>query len=456
VLRRCVEAAIRSASLTGPDAEVLVVVNGRGDAPGLGPVDSPMVRVVYLDQPNVSAARNCAITKARHDVVLFADDDVLVPEPWCTQLRAALADEGAAVVTAPVRVPVSGPVTALVNYQRKFDSQPPRPDDPGTLLTANFGLRRDLVPGDVRFDERFTVVGEDADFSYQLWTAGIHFRLLTGATEVPHELPEGLEPVIERSMRYGKGTVLSLAKRGLGPKLLPAFGPWYQTVTNPDYDRSCRYAEIVRPDVRDAFRIYAAILNFGYLVGVLHALGNSLGQPVVRLDLDQMTAAWERAAERANERVAGLSEADWQSLPLDYSRLGDPVAGTESGCIADAVIVELKTALCQHAPIAADLASNGRPAPNGQPGSSGRPGPNGEAGSSGRPGPNGGGGAAQAWASFLVGPTTRGRVRAVLDELRDRRDTPISKADLDNFARSTGLPFRVCCELVEREFYQLA
>jgi hypothetical protein len=364
---------------------------------------------------------------------------VLVPEQWCTQLRAALRDEGAAVVTAPVRVPVSGPVTALVNYQRKFDSQPPRPDDPGTLLTANFGLRRDLVPGGVRFDERFTVVGEDADFSYQLWTAGIHFRLLADATEVPHELPEGIEPVIERSLRYGTGTVLSLAKRGLGPKLLPAFGPWYQTVTNPDYDRSCRYAEIVRPDVRDAFRIYAAILNFGYLVGVMRELGNCLGRPVVRLDLDQMIAAWEHAAERANERVAGLSAADWQGLQLDYSRLGGPVGGPESGGIADAVIAELKTALRQHAPVAADLASNGH-------GSAGHGGPNGT---------GGGGKAAQAWASVLVGPTTRGRVREVLDELRGRRDTPISKADLDDFARSTGLPFRVCCELVEREFYQL-
>lgn len=95
VLRRCVEAAVRSATAAGQDAEVLVVLNGRADAPGLGRVNSPLLRVVRLDQPNVSAARNRAIALARHNVVLFADDDVLVPRQWCAQLRAALRAEPA-------------------------------------------------------------------------------------------------------------------------------------------------------------------------------------------------------------------------------------------------------------------------------------------------------------------------------------------------------------------------
>jgi hypothetical protein len=437
VLRRCVEAAIRSASLLGPDAEVLVVLNGRADAPGLGRVDSPLLRVVRLDQPNVSAARNHAIALARHDVVLFADDDVLVPRQWCAQLRAALADEGAAVVTAPVRVPVSGPVTAMINHQRNFDSQP-RPDGPGTLLTANFGLRRDLVPGHVRFDENLAVAGEDGDFNHQLWTAGLRFRLLGRAEPVQHELPEGIEPIIERCLPYGEGSVRSLTKRGLGPRLLSAFGPWYQAVTDPAADRSRRYAELVWPVARDAFRIYAAISKFCYLAGVLHAVGASQGRPVISLDQAQLTAALRYAAALAGARAAGLTAADWRGMPVDYSRLRDapacpavpagpaaaaaPAGQYRDGDYAGSVISDLKIAMRAHAPLAAGL-----------PGCGGQPGQD------------------EDWASALAGPGTKVLIRQVLDELRGR-DAPVSEADLVRFARLTGLPFRVCCELVEREF----
>ena len=434
VLRRSVEAAICSASLVSQDAEVLVVVNGRSDAPGLGCVDSPLLRVIQLDQANVSRARNTAIAEARHDTVLFADDDVVVPQPWCAEMHAALRDPGGAVVTARTRVPALGPLTALLDYQRNFDSQPPQPEDPGKLLTANFGLRRDLIPAEVRFDENFTTVGEDFDFGHQLWAAGIWFRCLGEATPVPHELPEEIEPNIERCLRYGEGTVLVSTKRGEQPKLLPVFGSWYKATMNPDYHGSRKYAEFVWPDVRAAFRVYAGILNSAYLVGCLYSLGMSLGRPVIRMDHDQLTAAWEHAAARADELVSKLSAADWRDLPVDYARLaGSSASRAQPDDLADSIIADMKAALSKYAPLTEDPPAPGSKdtAKAGQPAGRGRE---------------------RRWESGLAGPETRARVRQVLDELRGR-DGPISEADIDNFARVTGLPFRVGCEIIERDLY---
>ncbi len=434
VLRRSVEAAIRSASLVSQEAEVLVVVNGRADAPGLGCIDSPLLRVIQLDQANVSRARNTAIAQARHDTVLFADDDVLVPQPWCAEMQAALRDPGRAVVTARTRVPVSGPLTALLNYQRNFDSQPPQSEDSGKLLTANFGVRRDLIPPEVRFDENFTTVGEDFDFGHQLWTAGIWFHLLSQATPVPHELPEEIEPNIARCLRYGEGTVLVSTKRGEEPKLLPVFGSWYQATMNPNFRGSRKYAEFVWPNVRTAFRVYAGVLNSAYLVGCLYSLGVSTGQPVIELDIDQLTAAWEHATARADDLVSSLSAADWRSLPVDYARLaGIPAAEAQRDDPADSIIADMKAALGKYAPLIADL-----------------PGPDGK--DTAMPGQAPGRGRERRWESGLAGPETRARVRRVLDELRGR-DGPISEADIDNFARVTGLPFRVGCEIIERDLY---
>ena len=83
-----------------------------------------MLRVVFLDRPNLARARNVGIDQARHDTVLFGDDGAAYPDSWCTDLAGALRDPRFPVVTAPVRVPVRGPVTAFLDYQRFFDAPP--------------------------------------------------------------------------------------------------------------------------------------------------------------------------------------------------------------------------------------------------------------------------------------------------------------------------------------------
>src|SRR3954452_1485084 len=123
-LRASVDSALRAAIAAGDDAEVLVVVNGRTDAPALAGIDAPQLRVLHLEQANLSRARNVGIAEARHDTVLFGDDGARAAASWCVEVSHGLRDPRYPVVTGPVRVPVLGPVTAYLNHQRVFDAPP--------------------------------------------------------------------------------------------------------------------------------------------------------------------------------------------------------------------------------------------------------------------------------------------------------------------------------------------
>jgi glycosyltransferase involved in cell wall biosynthesis len=67
-----------------PEWECIVVLQSMPDAGARDALRRTLgerLRLFFLDQPNASLARNIGLIEARGDIVLFLDDDVLVPEP---------------------------------------------------------------------------------------------------------------------------------------------------------------------------------------------------------------------------------------------------------------------------------------------------------------------------------------------------------------------------------------
>jgi hypothetical protein len=434
VLRPTVDAAIRSAAALSADAEVLVMVNGRDDAPGLGRIDSPALRLAYLPRPNRAGARNAALKLAKHDTVLLLDDDVSVSGSWCAELGTALQTDGCVVATVPVRTWVHGPITAFINYQQVFDSQAPGPADPGSLVTANCGLRRDRLPGPVRFDENLAA-GDDTDFGYQLWRAGLRFEIVASAAPVIHELPEQILPQLERSMRYGNSTAMLSMKWERAAGLLPRFLAWFTAMAGEEQQDLRTFGEFTSPGVRAAFSSYAFILNSAYVIGCLARLGPSQDRPALRPDREGLLAAWAAGADQAGSLVSDLSPADWRELACDYSRLlhADQEA-TAPVPAAVSIITELKRALRSYALV--ELAAAADPA-----------GPDlaglltAAAGSEGSARPGGPGD---------NDPSRAGHLDAALEELK-QRPGPVSRADLDELSQVTGISFRLLLQIIERK-----
>ncbi len=332
-LRRAVEALISSATRAGGDAEVLVVVNGRRSVPVLDHVGSPLLRVLFLDRPNVSLARNTAIARARHDTLLFTDDDGVVGPDWCAQLRAGLATPRCALVAGPVRVPASGPVTAYLDYQRPFDASP---DGHGGVLhpvTVNCGIRRDRLPGHVRFDEEMRI-GQDVDFGHSVRATGAGMTWLADSAPVQHVLSDQFNEIGRRFLAYGSGIAsITLKRDQAAARMTSVFLAVYQAMTAGGSGGFRRFTEFTRPRVRDTFTVLDHLQTAFFFIGYLRRASAEHGHQLITVDEERLQAACQEIADGVLEEAGGHTSRGWDELCPDYAMFGH-AAGPEPPAIA--------------------------------------------------------------------------------------------------------------------------
>lgn len=319
LLLRTVDSAIRSAAAVSADAEVLVVVNGRGRMPELEAVSSPLLRVHYLDRRGVGPARNVVLDQARHDTILFTDDDCLVPPEWARQLADALREPDTAAVGAPVRLVVRGPVSAYCDYLRIYDATQSVVDGPLLLVTTNCGLRRDRIDASIRFDACGAEVGaEDTGVALALAKAGHRVRWLAEATPIRHEFSERIDEITDRYRRYARNGVHHYLDHGVTEMAMPGILDHLRARLAEDSVFDRRFGELVEPAARTAFSVYDALSAAATAVGYLDALGTAWGLPLLDLDTDALDAQWRAIADEVARRAADLSPDGWGSLEFDY------------------------------------------------------------------------------------------------------------------------------------------
>jgi glycosyltransferase involved in cell wall biosynthesis len=114
--------ALRAA--LAPDDELIVVDSASRDPDGVATAATEAgAALVRCDKPGVNRARNAGWRRARHDVVLFTDDDVVVDPGWADALaRAVRAGLGPGFVTGRVLPPLGQLPSRDVAIKR--DEQP--------------------------------------------------------------------------------------------------------------------------------------------------------------------------------------------------------------------------------------------------------------------------------------------------------------------------------------------
>ena len=320
VASQSVRQAIESVRAAGPDAEVVLIVNGA--PPDARPaVRAPELRVLHSPTPGISTARNLGAAAARHDTVLFTDDDVLVPPDWAPRMAAALAGGEHVAVAAPVRMVVDGPVTAFMEHERAFDALPLTADRARTLVTANAGYRRDLAPDGPPFDEeRHQWAGEDTEFGLRLRAAGGTIRWLADAP-VLHVVPDDAAQLVRRAIVAGQGCARIRERYDDLSYYLPSAPQLYESMVDGAPTAWRRCPEIADPAVRHAFATLGVVRQCGMLAGYLRTAGERFGLSIVDLDaagLAEALGAVFTASPQSPEPADG-----WPAVPV---RFGAPVA----------------------------------------------------------------------------------------------------------------------------------
>jgi GT2 family glycosyltransferase len=210
-LERAVRSVLASADAVDGEVEV-VLVDDCSPTPIREALEhritDPRVRYLRHDtNRGPAAARNTGVTAARHQIVLFTDDDVVVDVAWIERLARYLAD-------APRRVGgVGGRVRALGDdlFSRYFEYHhildPFRMDDGRVLyvVTACCGYRRSVLQEVGGFDEDVKAPGgEDPGLAFKVAGAGYELHVVEDAL-VHHDFRLGLRNFWRTFRRYGSG-----------------------------------------------------------------------------------------------------------------------------------------------------------------------------------------------------------------------------------------------------------
>ena len=148
------------AQLGAPDVEAVVVDNGSSDDTR-AVAERHGATYVFEAQPNRAAARNAGIAAATGEIVLFIDDDVVLPPYFvAAHARAHAAEIFPIVVTGPiVNVSSAGlrPVPTFVNASNAY------------FCTCNASVPRSALESVGGFDESFDKYGwEDTELGVRL------------------------------------------------------------------------------------------------------------------------------------------------------------------------------------------------------------------------------------------------------------------------------------------------
>jgi len=227
--------------------ELIVVDNAaQGDASvRLDQLDSEDVplRVEREPEPGLSNARNKGVESAIGEIVVFADDDVIVDRDWLIRLAAPFVDAPRVGATSGMTLPgaLENPVQRWTESfggregdfgVRVFDLDDPPPDRPLFPFTVgefgagrNMAFRRDLLqrvggfdpalgPGTIAHD------GDDIEALLRVLLSG-HAIVHDPAAIVWHAHPREYEELEQRVWGYGIGLTACLTRAVLDhPRLL--------------------------------------------------------------------------------------------------------------------------------------------------------------------------------------------------------------------------------------------
>lgn len=225
--------------------EVVVVDNAPATDATRRVIDAfsdPRVRYVLETRAGLATARNTGMAHARHEIVAFTDDDVIVDGLWLRWLRAGFASGtdvacvSGLVPSGELRNDVQRYFDARVSWskttrRREFRLADPPSDLPmfpfcvGEFGTgANFAVRRSVVLAAGGFDEALGVGtrtrgGEDIDMFVRLLDAG-HALVVEPSAFVWHRHRAELDALRHQAVGYGTGLGAWLTKVALSPRLL--------------------------------------------------------------------------------------------------------------------------------------------------------------------------------------------------------------------------------------------
>ena len=224
-LRTCLAAL---AQAVRPGDEVVVVDSASADPASVAAVAAEAgVRLVRLDQPGASRARNAGWQAASGSVVAFTDDDCLARPGFAAAYAAAFASDDVVLAWGPVTVSQEG--TGAADLSGSGPTAARHGDDLGLLGgSGNLAVRREALLAVDGFDDLLgpgmpLPAAEDKDLLERVLRRGGTGVLVPEAV-VEHVVWRGRRASLRVAFAYGVGQSAfrhKLRSQGVDPSVFP-------------------------------------------------------------------------------------------------------------------------------------------------------------------------------------------------------------------------------------------
>jgi GT2 family glycosyltransferase len=218
-LRDAIESVFKG---TEVPAEIIVIDQSDDAHPALSARPARRgctVRHINTPTRGASVARNLGIELAEHDLLVFADDDVLVADTWYAALVSALALSGAQTVVTGRVLPSEAEAAGAFQLTLKTDECEQRYTGRigmDALCSINMAAPRSAFAEVGVFDERLGAgarfkAAEDNDLGYRLLEAGYAIQYVPEAV-VYHRAWRPADQLVPLRFAYGYGMGALFAK----------------------------------------------------------------------------------------------------------------------------------------------------------------------------------------------------------------------------------------------------
>lgn len=215
------------------------------------------------------ANRLRGIHAARHEILLFTDDDCEVPISWVSSLAKTTASKGAMTGLVKGTLTHGRLASIYTRLEEIIDRYRVEARDEGGsakfISFPCFGIRRELMPS-IPYDVDFTDNVDDFDLACRLRLAGLRIALepsIVVQTDYPHTLGK----VLKRKLRHARGishNFLSIIARHGKPA-------WDSLEIGNHHEIIRRWARIsLRASVPLHERFIFLVMNLTYAIGLAY------------------------------------------------------------------------------------------------------------------------------------------------------------------------------------------
>jgi len=200
--------SLKKQTIPKSEYEIIIVNDGSTDStPLLLEKEASTCKHILLENNGPAYARNRGAKEAKGSILVFTDDDVIVPVDWLERIGEILFDAGIDAIGGSVKNCIDSTIAAAYNDMLLYLLEKYNQDKVYFLLTNNFACRKIVFNTLGGFDERLTIGSEDREFVTRLTTSKYQVEYVPGL-KIEHYHNFTLWSFCKHHFRFGRASHL--------------------------------------------------------------------------------------------------------------------------------------------------------------------------------------------------------------------------------------------------------